>query len=689
MGSNTVFRPRRLAVLCALFAAGAARAGNDGELTGMPLGSFVDATSLEALANVVVTDTKVAQSLNSVTQKIAVLRQEDLERQPEGNRNLAEFMRYTSGQFVNVLSRNDANWGSYGGLGPKYNTYLLDGLPMDSFADAMSLDSSMVERIEIHKGPASVLYSNYLSMDFAGNEAPLAGTTNFVLKSRVETPLTRFSAGAGSWGTWQGKAYTQGRNGGFNYMLGLSSEQSNYTQYGQQGSWLQTVDSPDYRKTRLFANVMYELGRADHTVSLFLNQTRHDGDMGRPNRDFDHQYDTANFTYNNRLAEHWQLQLKAGERRYDRGSDNDGYTSTGSLASAGYGRTRQQIGLMDMSLSYLHGDGSVLTVGTDRQRVTYRTTNRNTAGVETTENSVSGHSTGYFLQEKFHLGNWILRAGLRHNHVSHDYALLGGIVPTSTSASWSKNLWSLGARYNISPALGIYANAGSSFMVPAAKQIGGTITASSGKDGQLPNPSLLPESGVGRDIGMDWQASRALSLGLRGFYNTVSSAIVDNAVTDPTNPKASQAQSVNAGKASSVGLELDVRYAPAESLSWFANLTRTRSKVESPLIADQDGANIPFVPDTVLNGGLAAKLPGNLTLAPYFHWVGRYYDSAAHSSRQGFGHYGVLNLRVQHAWRPGMELTLDVNNLFNRRYDMPWGFQDTGRSLFARINFRL
>jgi len=93
----------------------------------MSLGSFVDATSLEQLADMVVTDAKVAQSPDSVTQHILVLRAEDLEQTVIDHRHLAEWMRHTAGQFVNVLSRNDANWGSYAGLGPKYNTWLLDG----------------------------------------------------------------------------------------------------------------------------------------------------------------------------------------------------------------------------------------------------------------------------------------------------------------------------------------------------------------------------------------------------------------------------------------------------------------------------------------------------------------------------------------------------------------------------------
>jgi hypothetical protein len=195
-------------------------------LENLPLAGFVEVTSLEQLGNLVVTDTKLEQSADTVTQRIVVLRSEEIEHLPSPNRNLAELMRHTSGQFVNVLSRNDANWGSYAGLGPKYNSYLLDGLPIDAFVDAMSLDSAAIERVEVHKGPASVLYSNYLSMDFVGNQTPLAGTTNFVLKNRIDTPLTRFSAGAGAWGSYRGSAYTQGNAGQLGYILSAGHERS-------------------------------------------------------------------------------------------------------------------------------------------------------------------------------------------------------------------------------------------------------------------------------------------------------------------------------------------------------------------------------------------------------------------------------------------------------------------------------
>lgn len=443
-------------------------------LESLPLAGFVEVTSLEQLGNLVVTDTKLEQSADTVTQRIVVLRSEEIEHIPSPNRNLAELLRHTSGQFVNVLSRNDANWGSYAGLGPKYNSYLLDGLPIDAFVDAMSLDSAAIERVEVHKGPASVLYSNYLSMDFVGNQTPLAGTTNFVLKNRIDTPLTRFSAGAGSWGSYRGSAYTQSNAGQLGYILSAGHERADYTPYGMPGSWLQTTQSPHYEKDKFFLKLNYALDRPDHTLSVFYQRTFHQGNMGRPNRDFEHHYDTLNFAYNNAFATDWHLQFKYGERRYDRNFANDDYPT--SLALVNRENTRQTIRPADLTLSHRHGQGAaLLTLGVDAQWVDYETDVRSPAGGVSAENRAQARSTGYFIQEKVQLDQWILRGGLRRNTLQHDYARLGGNTPATSAASWSKNLWSLGTRYKLSPGLAFYANAGSSFMAPVAKQIGGTI----------------------------------------------------------------------------------------------------------------------------------------------------------------------------------------------------------------------
>lgn len=81
-----------------------------GYLELLPIDTLVTTLSLEELTQVVITDTKTAQSRDKVTQKMEIIDHTQFERLSENNRNLAELMQYTSGQFVNVLSRNDANW---------------------------------------------------------------------------------------------------------------------------------------------------------------------------------------------------------------------------------------------------------------------------------------------------------------------------------------------------------------------------------------------------------------------------------------------------------------------------------------------------------------------------------------------------------------------------------------------------
>ena len=233
--------------------------------------------------------------------QIRVIDAEEISQLPAPpNRNISEILSYQPGIFVAPLSRNDANWGSNGGLGPKYNSYLLDGLPIDSFIDGTSLDPWALSRVEIQRGPAAVMYSNYLAMDFAGNTTPLAGITNFVLREKVDAPVTRLQAGLGSWATVNAQAYTQGRSGDLHYFFGGSWEHADYTNYGAPGSWLDMQQFPQYTSVRLYGKTTFFFGgpeQTDQSVSVFAHYYGHSGAVGRPNRDFAYGYGTINAVY--------------------------------------------------------------------------------------------------------------------------------------------------------------------------------------------------------------------------------------------------------------------------------------------------------------------------------------------------------------------------------------------------------
>lgn len=635
--------------------------------------------SLDELSKLVITDTKIGQGQETVTQKLELFYPKDFDRQTTYQGNIAELLTYTSGQFVNPLSRNDANWGSFGGLGPKYNGYLLDGLPMDSFADAMSLDPWAFAQVEVHKGPASVMYSNYLTMDFAGNETPLAGTTNFILKDLIDAPATRIKVGGGSYNTFGGRVYHQDRKNNLNYFFGAAMDQSDYTDYGTSDSWLHIIEDPEYHKNRLYGKLTYLFNRNDHKVSVFTNHTRHTGDTGRPNRDFTHRYDTVNAAYFNQITDALNLQLKAGFRNYSRRWGEDNYPT--DLRLREHDGVRQRIFPLDLTVNLSHAGSSVLTAGADSQFATYLSY-AEAEGVRRTGNDMFAYSVGFFLQEKLVLDPWVFRFGGRFNHTGHAYDRFAGVTPTKESNSWETPLWSAGIRYNVASWIALFGNAGSSFVAPSAKQLGGTLSASSagvaGSNGQLPSLNLTPENGIGSDLGLDLRPGDKLLIGIRGFYNQVDDAIIENVISATP----SQTKSMNVGKARTVGFDLNIEHRLAEYMRWFANFTYTTTKVDNRLDHDQHGSRIPFVPDFVANAGVTGRLPLDIYVSPYLHLVGSYYDSTSKSSRRKLGPYPVLNLRAQKAFvykdAFALHAAIDLNNLLNNRYEMPWQFQDPG-----------
>ncbi|MFH1028915.1 MAG: TonB-dependent receptor, partial [Pseudomonadota bacterium] len=362
-----------------------------------------------------------------------------------------------------------------------------------------------------------------------------------------------------------------------------------------------------------------------------------------------------------------------------------------NLALREHDGVEQNIFPSDVTLNYKHLGNSVLTFGADSQVATYKTY-AEIDGVKTTQIDTNAWSTGVFLQEKLVIDKLVLRAGGRFNHTQHSYDLISGATPGVKEQSWDKLLWSVGARYNVTPKFAVYANSGSSFVAPSAKSVGGTLNAADagviGKNGQLPNPGLKPESGIGSDLGIDLQPLDSLKVGIRGFYNFLDDAIVDNAVSQ--NP--SQSKSVNAGKAHSYGVEVTVEQAVADYLQWFTNLTYTKTEVKNSLDKDQDGADLSFVPDFVANAGITAKLPYDFKVSPYVHMVGNYYDGTSKSGRKKFGPYQVVNLKLEKSILKTNDYTmtaaLDLNNIFNKKYEMPWQFQDPGFNAFGSIELK-
>ena len=642
------------------------------------------------LGEVVVTASKTATAPGNVTQKIDVLKAEALAKVVQGNNNLSEAIQYQPGASVSALSRNDANWGTYGGIGPKYSTYMLAGLPVDAFVDPQALSLMAVERIEVQRGPASVLYPNWLSQDFAGNQSPLSGTVNMVLKERVEQQKTMLSSSYGSYNTFNNQVYHQDRAGNLHYFAGLGYEMSDYTDYGTENSWLNMQDNPEYRKTKAFAGANWFMGKDNRQkFSLFVNRAWHTGDAGRVYRGFEHDYTTLNAGYSAQITERVALSSGFGVRNYDRQWQESKFNGIDSLLSNN--GVYQKIIPADVNLSFIHGNAHLLTIGADYQGADYYTWTDPLLGYRLYGNKSTAHQAGIYAQEELRFNGLIVRAGARYNLVSYNIDLVGGGAPGDRDRSWSSLLWSAGVKYHLNESISAFANAGNSYLTPGLKSIGGTIAITQegvpGQHGQLPNPDLEPESGAGYDLGLNLKLPAGTRVSVRGFHLNVADAIVETVVSEDP----SQTQSVNAGESTVTGAEAEVNQKLNEMISWFANYTYMDNNISNPLNEDQDDVNIPFAPEHVANAGIDLAFPFGLRFSPYLNYNGGYYDSNSKSGRKKFTPGTVVNAYVsQTVSKTGaghFEVFARLYNITDNRYEMPWQFRNTGFSAMGGIKF--
>lgn len=654
------------------------------------------------MEELVITGSKMPQTPGNVTQKIEIITAAQFDDRVLANGNLAELLSYSPGNFANILSRNDANWGSSGGLAHTYKGYMLDGLPIDAFVDLQSLDAWAFERVEDQRGAASVLYPTYLAMDFAGNQSPLAGTANFILKERIRETMTRAGVYYGSYNTKGTRFYHQAASGNLNMFFGADYESSDYTEYGYDDlnadppvrSWLNMTKDPVYEKTKLYMRGTYYLpGPAGHRVGLYAHRTWHDGDAGRPNRDFNYQYTTINANYLYPVNESLIAQVKAGYRRYNRlyesdnfARDDNGGPILASLALRDESGVDSEIIPVDASLSLAHGDNDLLTVGMDYQSSTYKT--HSEVDVALTGNDAEATGWGLYAQEEQRWNDFTFRVGARMTGISHDISRFQGGLPGDDSNSWTKFLWSGGIRYNANPALSLYTNAGSAFKAPGLKSVGGTINPAdtlnnASASGHLPNPDIDPESGISFDVGATYLPMENVSLGVRAFYIALDDQIVQIAVP----ASGSLSQDINAGKTTTLGVELEATHQVNDMITWFGNYTYTSTDIENkePGHEDKDGASMNFVPDHIVNAGLNLSLPRDLRAVVTLQLYSSITQNISKSAPGELDGYELISARLEKLYRTAdgfdLRLYLEPYNITNNEAELPWGFQNTGFSV--------
>lgn len=618
-----------------------------------------------ALPEIVVTATRYPVAPDSVAATVTVLRGEDLRAQ--GIRFVGDALRQVPGAQV-------VQGGSYGatsslfvrGGESDYVKVLVDGVPVNqpggSF-DFASLTTDNVDRIEVLRGPGSVLY---------GSDA-IAGVVQIVTREG-RGPITFNASGeGGTFGTaeWQVAAL------GGQERLGWSASVSRLTTdgiYDFNNSYRNTVGSA---RLRLSPGERTDLAfGARYTDGKFHFPTDFTGVPVDHNQFNGDETTTLSLDASHRFSDVIEGQLllgrNASDTRFENPPDDPGAGGGSSTLTDTERRTVE-------ARAQVHGPAGI----------------RGLAGVSFDHQHLESSSTfdGFadapFDRKRDNWGFYLQASALP---VPRLQLTAGGRLDQNQrfGSFWTYRASALAFA---SPSTRLRASVGTGFKEPGLFE---TFSTSFTRG----NPDLRPERTFSVEGGLDQDlAGGRVTVGLTGFVQRFRDLIQFNAATaSPEDPNF-----FNVAKANASGVEATLRARPAAPLEATVSYAYVATKVtdsgfdSDPAATFVEGDRLLRRPTHAVTVRAAYLSGSRLRLGAALNWVGNRDDVQFNqfpepSQRIELPSYATVDLSgmvtvlpARPGGVPGVDLTARVENLFDEEYEQAARFQSPGRAIFLGL----
>lgn len=503
-----------------------------------------------ALQEVVVTGTRNAVDVRHLPMTVTVISREALTKQHQTS-VLPTVMQQVPGLFVTSRSMMGygASTGAAGGIslrgisgGTGQLMVLIDGHPQYQGIYGHPISDSyqtlMAERVEVLRGPASVLY---------GSNA-MGGVMNIVTRQAHKDGIsTNVNLGAGSYGTVQAEASNQVHSGKFSSTIAA--------QYGRTDNHRPNMGFEQYGG---YLNLGYDLNE-NWKASLSGNVTH----WNASNPGAESQLKLENDQWITRGEVSATLSNNYGctsgalsvYSNFGRHKINDGYNAEGGTPQTDLFRSKDAVSGVSLYQSAQLFEGNRTTVGVDYQHIYGRAyyTNRETGEVVNTQQrqmqSCHSHANdiaGYvdFRQD---LTEWLtIDAGLRYDHHSvagSEWIPQGGIVVRPIATGEVKAMVSKGFRRANPKEMYLYKSA---------------------------NEELEPERLWNYELSWRHRLDGGLNYGVNLFY------IKGDNMIQTINMK-----NVNTGEIENYGAELEVKYpiCPSFTINGNASYLHMKNKI--------------------------------------------------------------------------------------------------------------
>ncbi|GAA6130197.1 TonB-dependent siderophore receptor [Halopseudomonas sabulinigri] len=659
--------------------------------------------------------TKTGTPLIRTPQAVNVVTREEL--QQHGANNVSQALQYTPGlvsQYGNADVRHD--WFTVRGFTPgRY----LDGLrlPFGVLGYAQpKIASYGLERVEVFKGPASVLY---------GQNAP-GGMINMVSKRPSVAPVREVYAEYGSYDAQQvgfdlGGALTDSGNLLYRLVgqLGESDSRVDYLNEERQFiapslTWL-IGDDTQLTLLAQYQNIDSDGGGAQPALpasgTLYGGSAygKLDADtfIGEPGFDrFSNEQMMAGWEFEHQLNEVWQLRqnLRASRvdtytqrvqaysmisptvlARYAWAFPEDSTTFTVDNQAIARFATGSAEHTLLIGADYQHEDATYDEhfQGTSVSPIDLSTLEYSGDAVKpplTTRREQDRYQAGLYLQEELQLAGWTFNLGGRYDLAKADSKTTDVLAGTSSTVDQDDEAFTgrFGLVYEFANGIAPYASYSQSF----------APTAGVGTDGN----ALKPTEGEQYELGVRYQPASGSSLWTLSVYDLTQQNVLTRDLL--TNVRS------QTGEVRVRGMELEGKMALRRGLDASVSYALTDSEITRDGNPTVEGNEQPFVPNKQgsawLNYVVQSSALRGLGLGGGVRYIGKSYGEVANNFESPsvtlFDAVLSYDVGALSQSLEGAQLSLSANNIMDKEYvsyciSSTGCFYDGGRVVTAQVKY--
>lgn len=590
----------------------------------LPMAAYAETESLD---EIVVTASRMPQSLNKTIADTTALNEQDIRK--SAATDVSTLLRSLPG--IEVVQTGGMGSGAsifMRGTDSKQVLVLLDGVRIGSAtAGTTALEHLMlasIERIEVVRGNVSSLY---------GSEA-IGGVIQLFTKQGRGAPAFNASVGMGSHGTQRAAAGFSGEVSDTSFSVNAGNVKTNGI------SAINPVQAPKanpnnnaYNNSTLDAKIKHAIS-ADHLLSATVYSTRGnistDSAFGPPTTAYNlvDNINKLSLASEDQFSENWHSQVRLAQ-----GSDDLRYYTNGAQTSSYKTQSNQFFWQNNLKIA----DGQLLSLAAERLAQTVTSSVAFSRPSRNVNSLLAGYSGEYGVQQ--------VQLNLRQDRYS-DFG--------------TANTGLLGYGVAIADSWRATASISNAFKAPTFNDMYWPL-----QFGYQGNPNVKPERSQNREAGLHYAAN-----GQR-----VDATYFDNRIADLIAVNAAFTTVTNISQAHIVGQEL----------SYAGDFGNKHLKANMTFQNPRNGTTGAALPRRAKQfGNVAASHDfGDWNMGAEVRFSGARIDGV-----QTLHGYELLNLTTRYQIAKNLSLSGRVDNLFNRNYSEAYSYNTLGRTLFVGLTYQ-